>query len=239
MHKKSKFEIKKHLEAVGKNYNSITNRKTFQHYLKRRREYLTKFSKDNLQKESLIIDLAAGTGNYSDSLSNYRYLINMDLSFSALKAETVSNSRTIRINADVLHIPLKDNFADMILLIGILHHIPHQLKELFQEISRVLKNGGMVIIDEPNGYNIMWFIYMRLCEIDKIGAKPLFSGVLKRLAKHYCFKIEKESFWGFVPPWPDKKSIIDIFVKIESMIESSFLSFLCTRYLLILRKRIY
>ena len=236
MEKLLETDIKKHFEKIGSNYNLITNRKSFQYYLERRKKYLKEFCV-SIEKNNIIVDLAAGIGSYSKSLSNYRHLINMDLSFNALKANTVLNDKTSRINAHALNIPLKNNSVDSILLIGLLHHIPSCLPELFEEVLRVLKVDGTIFIDEPNGYNTMWFIFMKLCEIDKVGTKPLFPHLLRRLAKNYCLTIEKELYWGFVPPWPDKKIIINIFNKIESVVENSFLSYLCTRYLIILKRR--
>jgi len=230
-------DIKKgHLERVGRDYNLITNKKSFQYYLKRRKKYLKEFCLKIEKNNIIIVDLAAGSGNYSESLLNYSHLINIDLSFNALKVNATLNNKILRINANALNIPLKDNSIDSLLLIGLLHHIPSCLPRLFQEILRVLKNDGTIFIDEANGYNIMWFIYMKLCGIDKVGTKPLFPHSIKKLARNYCLTIKRELYWGFIPPWPDKKFMIDVFDKIGSFIENSFFSYFCTRYLLILKK---
>ena len=235
MDKKLETQIKKRFEKIGRDYNSITNKKTFQYYQERRKKYLEEIC-ENIGRDKIIIDLAAGTGAYSENISNHCFLLNMDLSFNALKANTILNDRILKINANALNIPLKNNSVDSILLIGLLHHIPNDLPELFREILRVLKNDGTVVIDEPNGYNLTWFIYMKLCKIDKFEAKPLFPYAIKKLAKRFYLKIEKDLYWGFVPPLPNKQFIINIFNRIGLIIEKSFLSCLCTRYLLILKK---
>lgn len=228
--------VKIHFEQIGGNYNLLTDKRPFQYYLERKKKYLKEFCQ-SLGKNKIIVDLGAGTGRYSDSLSNYSRLINIDLSFNALKANAILNGKISKINANALDIPLKNNSVDCIILMGLLHHIPSCLPGLFQESLRVLKPDGTIFLSEPNGYNIIWFIFMKLYEIDKIGTRPLFPHLLKKLARNYCLTIEKELYWGFIPPWPDKKCMIDIFNKIESVIENSFLSCLCTRYIIILKRK--
>ena len=186
----------------------------------------------------MIIDLGAGTSGYSEALLHCRRVISIDLSFSALNANKALPNKVSSINADALSIPLKDNSASKILLIGMLHHVPFSLPQLLQEVSRVLKKGGAIYIDEPNGYNIMWFVFMRLCEIDKVGARPLFPHFIKKVARNNHLSIDKELYWGFVPPGLNRESAVDIFDKISSVIEKSFLIY-AQGICLLLRNRIY
>ena len=53
-------------------------------------------------------------------------------------------------------LPFKDNYADTILLNGVLEHINKPLK-LLAEIHRVLKKGGVVIIIMPHFTNCHYF----------------------------------------------------------------------------------
>jgi len=228
-------KVKMCFEKDVDRYKLIVNKKSSQHYLEKRKKFLKEFY-GNTGQNKIILDLAAGMGIYMESLSNYRYFINIDLSFNELKEITSDNGKVLRINANALNIPLKNRSVDSIIVIGLLHHIPFCLPELFQEIVRVLKNDGTVFIDEPNGYNILWFIYMKLYEIDKFNTRPPIPYALKRLARKYSLQVEKEVFWGFMPPL-DNKLVMDTFNKIEAVIENSFLSFLCTRYLLILKNK--
>ncbi len=228
-------KVKMCFEKDVERYKLIVETKSSQHYLDRRKKLLKEFS-DNTGGNKIILDLAAGMGIYSKSLSNYKHFINIDLSFNELKEIRVDNGKVLRINANALSIPMKNNSVDIIIIIGLLHHIPFCFPELFQEVVRVLKNDGTVFIDEPNGYNLLWFIYMKLYEIDKINTRPPFPYALKKIAKKYSLQVEKEVFWGFLPPI-DNKFVMNIFNKIEAVIENSFLSFLCTRYVLILKNK--
>jgi len=227
---------RQYLEAIGKNYNSITATADYRHYLSRRRLIIRDMLNGYCSGEGLVVDLASGTGNYSESIANCRLLLNFDLSFNALKEQYLLRDNIVRINADALHIPLKDRSVDCILLIGLVHHIPSNLDALFQEIVRILKIGGVIIIDEANAYNLAWFVAMKISEIDKINTMPIFPCNLKKLAKAYNLSVKKELFWGFMPPGIRSRRMADIFGKLEEKIESSYLKKICTRYTLVLMK---
>ena len=231
-------KMREKLEGLVGDYNVLSGKKSYQYYAERRKKYLKDFCADG-GKSKIVVDLAAGMSRYSDAISNYGLLLNMDISLNILKTNTLSGTGVSKVVSDALKIPLKDNSADSLLLLGLLHHVPYGMEEVFRETSRVLKNGGTVFIDEPNGYNPMWHIYMKLDKIDRIGARPVFPRGLKKLAKKSCLKVEKELYWGFIPPLSGGKFLMGIFRKIESVMENSFLACLCTRYVAVLRKEVH
>ena len=66
-------------------------------------------------------------------------------------------------NGDVLHMPYADQFFDTVLLISILEHLkPDRLAPAFQEIKRVLKDGGQVIYGVPVERPLMVFMFRLL-----------------------------------------------------------------------------
>ncbi len=66
-------------------------------------------------------------------------------------------------NGDVLHMPYADQFFDTVLLISILEHLkPDRLAAAFQEIKRVLKDGGQVIYGVPVERSLMVFMFRLL-----------------------------------------------------------------------------
>ena len=226
------IKVKKHFDKIGAGYDHITGKPSFKYYLKRRKEHLGDIYKD-FGKDKIVADLAAGTGAYSDVIAGKCVLINMDVSIKALKAK---GEVSLKVNASALHIPLKSNSLDSVLLIGLLHHIPKQLEEAFSEILRILKPGGTIVIDEPNGYNFAWFVFMKCCEIDRVGTRPIFPVELKKLAQKNSLKIESELYWGLVPSFINNKSMIDSIDNTERALKGTFLRRLFSRYQLVLKK---
>jgi len=237
IHKQKNKErmVKEHFETIGGSYNSIMDNRSFRYYLARRSGYLSDFCRQ-YKDNSIMLDLASGTSSYLESILNYKRLLNIDISFNALRASALVNDKVTRINANALHIPLRDNTIDRIILIGLLHHIPNSLPALFKELNRVLKEGGLIFIDDANGYNLFWFLFIKFCEIDRIGAAPIFPSRLRKIASLNRLHVEKEFYWGFVPPGLSINKLISLFDRLGSLIEKSFFSCFCTRYQLILRK---
>lgn len=230
-HACAETDLKTFFEEIGSRYDTITSTKSFQYFLQRRRQYLREWLNDGPAKaERVVVDLAAGTGTYSDSISRSDRLINMDLSFNALRSAPNGEGAPVRVNADALRIPLRDRSVDVLLMIGLCHHVPDRLTALFQEAVRVVKPGGTILIDEANAYNVLWFVMMRLCEIDRIGTRPLFPVQLKRLARRYGLTVARERYWGFIPPFSEHRVVTSLFQRIESALEGSALRRLCVRY---------
>lgn len=236
MGKASDAAVRRHIEKVGKDYNAITAGEDYRHYLTRRRDILKGLLEARTCPDYIVVDLASGTGNYAADILRCKRLLNLDLSINALREQQDLDRKIARVNADALHIPLKDDSVDCVLLVGLLHHIPAALDRAFGEVARVLRKGGLAIIDEANAYNLAWFVMMRLSEIDRIGTRPLFPYALRKLAKAHGLAVEKERYWGFVPPGIGGKNFVDAMSRIEAAIERSFLSRICTRYLLVLKK---
>lgn len=69
----------------------------------------------------------------------------------------IKRSNTHIFVGDVTTIGLLDTAVDLIFVFGVLHHVPHWKKGL-QEIYRVLKPDGLLIIEEVNEFGI------RICD---------------------------------------------------------------------------
>ncbi|MCH9645824.1 MAG: malonyl-ACP O-methyltransferase BioC [Proteobacteria bacterium] len=92
---------------------------------------------------AVILDLGAGTGLLSQQLSE-RFtdstIIALDFAQNSLK----NNSTNKKICADANHLPLADNSVDLVISSLMMQWCP-DLKQLFSEIHRVLKNDGLIL----------------------------------------------------------------------------------------------
>ncbi len=90
-----------------------------------------------------ILDLGAGTGLLSNQLSKRfldSQLICLDFAQSALK----HNPSNYKLCADAYQLPLADNSTDIVVSNLMMQWCP-DLKQLFSEIHRVLKNDGLLL----------------------------------------------------------------------------------------------
>jgi malonyl-CoA O-methyltransferase len=94
-------------------------------------------------ESSVILDLGAGTGLLSKQLSKRfpdSQLICLDFAQASLNYNPSSN----KICADAYQLPLADNSVDMVISSLMMQWCP-DLKQLFSEIHRVLKNNGLIL----------------------------------------------------------------------------------------------
>lgn len=108
-----------------------------------------KISKSNTNSESSLLDLGCGIGDLTEKILELFNMngvgIDIDKRFIEGRADfIVANSSVI---------PFKLNSFDLVTAISLIEHIPiANRKCFFQEISRVLTNDGILLLQIPNRY---------------------------------------------------------------------------------------
>ena len=119
-----------------------------------------KFFIDNLSIDqvSTIIDLGCGTGRFTAALSDQfdANVIGIDPSLKMLVQAREKHKNISFKQASAEQLPLSDDFADMMFMSMVFHHISNHEKSV-RECHRVLRPGGVVFIrntfaDEINSY---------------------------------------------------------------------------------------
>ena len=105
-----------------------------------------------------LLDIGCGTGFILSSANSYfeeLYGIDitpamLDIATSKLKEQKAKNVKLIIALSDTL--PFPDSYFDVVTAYGFLHHLP-TLSATFNEVHRVLKDGGIFYADQdPNFY---------------------------------------------------------------------------------------
>jgi len=102
-----------------------------------------------------ILDVGAGAGilddmNFKDKVE---VVIGIDLDHRVETNPFLDKG----IVGDAASIPVPDNFFDIVFCDNVFEHI-EQPQEVFEEIYRVLKNGGLLLFKTPNKYHYMTLI---------------------------------------------------------------------------------
>lgn len=99
--------------------------------------------------EGSVLDAGGGTGRVAQFLSTHaNRIIVADESHRMLRqANTKTSLEVVRSVTEAL--PFKDNLFDRIIMVDALHHVEHQ-QQTAQELWRVLKPGGKIVIEEPD-----------------------------------------------------------------------------------------
>jgi 2-polyprenyl-3-methyl-5-hydroxy-6-metoxy-1,4-benzoquinol methylase len=182
-------------------------------------------------KNKKIIDVGCGDGIYTNILKEkgkLKLIVGTDASKQAiLKAKknfSTKDKKIIFKNESCYKISYSDNFFDIAIARGLLHHLETP-QSAIKEMTRV---ANQTFIIEPNGYNKILKIIEKFSSYhQKHQEKSYLPTDLKKWISITGFKIEKENYFGLVPFFcPD--FLATILKKIEPIIEKTFLNkYLC------------
>jgi ubiquinone/menaquinone biosynthesis C-methylase UbiE len=114
---------------------------------------------------SRVLDLGAGSGELL-SMIPASCKVGIDLHPPA------SNSSQSFIVADAQHLPLRDSCFDIVTCLEVIEHVVDPLR-VIEEISRVLKDGGTLLISTPDAsliWRMIWHIWTRTVAREWLGA---------------------------------------------------------------------
>jgi ubiquinone/menaquinone biosynthesis C-methylase UbiE len=101
-----------------------------------------------------LLDAGGGTGRVSSRLrSLIDEVVVCDLSLFMLK-QAKNKGRLLTVRTHVEQLPFPNESFERIVVVDALHHFCDQ-RESIQELLRVLKTGGRLVIEEPNIDNFM------------------------------------------------------------------------------------
>ena len=105
----------------------------------------------------IIMDAGCGSG-YSTELIVNEYHPSQVIAFDYMPEQIrLARKRRLKVDfcvGDLRRIELESGTCDAVFIFGVLHHIPQWRKALF-EVARVLKQGSVLLVDEPL-YQFTW-----------------------------------------------------------------------------------
>ena len=154
--------------------------------------------------KQLLVDAGCGTGLYSAALvRNVRKVEAIDLNAGMLKIakrKMKLEEKNGLINfyiSSIDSLPLDDNTADAVMINQVLHHLPDNStngwanhEKVFREFWRVLKSGGMLIINSCSPEQIecgFWFYNLIPEAMQKMKLKVIPLSDLNNLLKNCGF----------------------------------------------------
>jgi len=115
-------------------------------------------------RDRLFIDIGCGYGRLFNEYCRFSKIILVDYSMNNLKntrtriskylSETGSGTPVVLyISADATELPFRSDIADGIGTVRVVHHI-QKMDKYFDEVNRILKNGGLYLLEFANKRNI-------------------------------------------------------------------------------------
>lgn len=165
----------------------------------------------NVKGRYWMLDVGGGTGAISREI-NDRFLavhtLVTDISPWCIKKAWSYHNGQKRIHfsvADGFNLPLKDQTVFVVLLTEVLEHLKEPAKML-KEASRVLVDGGLMVITVPNKYHPIWHLdIIRKAFSSGYGKDPgryepfhssFSKGEIKEMAEPYGLRLDSQSYAG-------------------------------------------
>ena len=146
----------------------------FDSFVERKNEYvalssksydkiLYELSKSFISKKNKIkiIDLGCGTGSFTRKLLP----LNSEIYGCDISPKSIERARNfypeIKFSVqDIEHLSFNENFFDVVIFSGVLHHFEN-LEKPIMEARRILKKDGLIFSFDPNFFNPFFWIYRR------------------------------------------------------------------------------
>jgi ubiquinone/menaquinone biosynthesis C-methylase UbiE len=217
----------------------------YKYQIKKRDEIIRDFLK---QRKKVILDMGCGSGFHLSVLKEKcSYLIASDISYKVLlsarkKYRNETNGKIFFVVCNATKLPFKNNSIDFTLISGVLHHIPSKIQNCLDEVSRIIKSYGEVLINEPNYLNLINHINMTLSKADPTGKeKPLKCERIRKILIKKDFRNINAYYTGLIAPFTvpfiDSRSLSNILEHIDRIAENSPLRYLCLRWTITAKRR--
>ena len=103
-----------------------------------------------IRTPAVILEAGCGLGKWVIYFRRYGYsIIGLDGSLYCLKRIKKHDNLVPLIGGDVNHLPLGDNSVDIYVSLGVMEHFENGPKQALEEAHRVLKKGGLIILEVP------------------------------------------------------------------------------------------
>lgn len=113
----------------------------------------------HLEAGGIGLDIGAGDFGFTYLLAGAGWrTVGVDLSFPR-GLSPLDHAEAVQ--ADATHLPFRDGFASLVFVKDTLHHT-HKPEVVLQEIRRVVRPNGHIVILEPNRYNPISFVHLTL-----------------------------------------------------------------------------
>jgi ubiquinone/menaquinone biosynthesis C-methylase UbiE len=150
-----------HFDQIANDYRAQFSDHVWQHLFQKKDQKLRQALLEAGIRQGIGLDLGCGLGLQCQALSKESYSIyGIDMAFNLLRHARQLGVPAVQ--ADALQLPYPDHSLDFVYTIGVLHHLPGAdlQSRVADEVSRILKPGGLFIIHETNPHNPLFRFYM-------------------------------------------------------------------------------
>lgn len=123
-----------------------------------RRRVVGKLKDSYVFKGKTVVEAGCGCARNLSVLSGAGgNLIGLDVAFNALRMNPLKEGIRL-VNGDMLRMPFKDGAADIVLSVGVVHHLPDSRAAL-KELLRITKPNGILALSFYKRRSVYFYLY--------------------------------------------------------------------------------
>jgi SAM-dependent methyltransferase len=203
--------------AVAHEYDDVFPRHVAEHYIDKR----TGLVKSLLPMGGLVLDVGCGTGQLGAAFAAQGFdVFGVDLS-SSMVAKARERGLVGTFAGVTTALPFADNSFDLALTVATLHHLEtaERVATTVNEMGRVVKHGGFVVLWDHNPANPYWPILMKRVPQDSGDERLVPRDELLRDTRAAGLEIHQVLRSGFTPdflpvrlakPWSWVERLVEI-----------------------------
>ena len=173
--------------------------------------------KEKLPENSQILDFGCGIGNSIGIMKTYfpnSTIYGVDISEKSITLAQKRFGQFAKLQSyDGITLPYADSQFDIIFAACVFHHIPQiNYPTIFQEIKRILKPNGILVIFEHNPLNPLTVHAVNTCQFDE-NAVLISCSHLKKILITTAFTQVYSAYRIFFPHFLAKLRAVEVFLK--------------------------
>jgi ubiquinone/menaquinone biosynthesis C-methylase UbiE len=164
-------------------------------------------------KNKVVIDVGCGTGDIVRRLASQGAVVTgIDVPKMIEKARKHGLPNNVKYHkASAEKIPVRDNYADILLYIASFHHVPEgKMQNALVECKRILKTGGKALFVEPVVRPGSYYEITGLVEDEKKWYAKAYDII--KSSVELGFKIESEDYYYIERSFSDYIDLLNNFV---------------------------
>lgn len=150
-----------HFDEIAEEYDAQFSDHVWNYLLDRKVTFMTDQFPRLPAPPKVGLDLGCGRGEQCGRLGQRgHWVVGLDSSIGLLRYAHRAGATVV--NGDALRLPFGDGSLDYVYTIGVLHHLASQKDQVLacEEVVRVLKPGGLLMVHETNPRNPLFRFYM-------------------------------------------------------------------------------
>lgn len=227
-----------HFDAIASSYDGEFAPHVWDYLLDRKVGLMVNALSRSAARSGLGLDLGCGLGRHCVEMDRRGVrVVGVDTAHQLVRKAQYLGAQAV--TASALSLPIRDGSVSFVYSVGLFHHLggPPQWRQACREISRVLPEGGLLVVHETNPRNPLFRFYMAylfplLRRIDEGTELWIGPDEWRKISDLYVVDVH---YFTFLPDFLPRR-VMALLLPLQRRLEASRLQRFSAHYMVVLAK---